>query len=118
MIPRRLFLLLCLSLVTFGQKENPHLLPPEIITNPSKTQDHSAETRKFTGIPSLAVSAKGRLWAVWYTGKTPGEDKNNYVVVSTSSNRGKTWEEVIAIDPDGQGPVRAFDPEVWMDPEG
>ena len=114
----RIFLLVCLSGVTFGQKENPHLLPPEIIRNPSKTQDHSAETRRFTGIPSLAVSAKGRMWAVWYAGPTPGEDKNNYVVVSTSSNGGKTWKEVIVIDPDGPGPVRAFDPEVWMDPEG
>ena len=72
----------------------------------------------FSGISSLAVSPNGHMWAVWYAGITPNEDVNNYVVVSTSSDNGQTWEEVLVIDPDGKGPVRAFDPEVWFDPNG
>jgi len=40
------------------------------------------------------------------------------VVIATSSDQGKTWEEVLAIDPDGSGPVRAFDPQTWIDPSG
>ncbi len=81
-------------------------------------QDHSLESRKFQGIPSLAISSKGQLWATWYAGITPGEDQNNYVVVATSGNDGKTWTEINIIDPDGDGPIRAFDPELWMDPMG
>lgn len=58
------------------------------------------------------------MWAVWYTGITPDEDLNNYVVVATSEDNGNSWEEVLVIDPDGSGPVRAFDPEVWLAPNG
>jgi len=94
------------------------LNPPRIINNLSINENYTSESRKFTGIPSLAVSSGGRMWAVWYAGKTSGEDLNNYVVVSTSGDGGKFWEEVLVIDPDGEGPVRAFDPEVWMDPNG
>lgn len=74
--------------------------------------------RAFTGIPSLAVSTGGRLWATWYAGKTPGEDQNNYVVLSTSGDDGKTWKEVLVVDPDEGGPLRSYDPELWIAPDG
>jgi len=90
--------------------------PPQIITDPGRCHLHAS--RRFQGIPSLAISPKGRLWATWYAGTTPGENRNNYVVVSTSADGGKTWTETVIIDPDGKGPVRAFDPELWVDPTG
>jgi len=64
----------------------------------------------------MAVTKKGRMWATWYAGPTAGEDANNYVVVATSADSGQTWKEVFVIDPDGEGPVRAYDPEIWIDP--
>ncbi len=91
---------------------------PQIIIDPSSNPSYSIENRKFTGIPSLAISPGGQLWSVWYSGKTPGEDLNNYVVVSRSKDNGRTWEEVLLIDPDGDGLVRAFDPEIWLDTSG
>jgi predicted neuraminidase len=96
--------------------EQAYLAPPRIFVGVE--QNHSLKSRKFQGIPSLAISPKGRLWATWYAGNTPGEDQNNYVVVATSGDNGKTWTENIIIDPDNEGPVRAFDPEIWMDPRG
>ncbi len=81
-------------------------------------QNHKLDSRKFQGIPSLAISPEGRFWATWYAGNTPGEDENNYVVVATSGKDGESWTEEIIIDPDGPGPIRAFDPEIWLDPEG
>ncbi|MCM4154213.1 exo-alpha-sialidase [Arenibacter sp. N53] len=102
----------------FGQLDKSFLDPPKLIKNPSSVEYYTPESRKFTGISSLAVSPNGRLWATWYSGITPGEDANNYVVVSTSADNGQTWEEVFVIDSDKQGPVRAFDPEVWIDPAG
>jgi predicted neuraminidase len=103
---------------SFCYAQKSFLDPPEIIKKAEIEKQHSPANRKFTGISSLAVSPKGRMWAVWYAGISPGEDLNNYVVVSTSGDDGKTWEEVLVIDPDGAGPVRAYDPEVWIDPEG
>jgi len=79
---------------------------------------HDLTSRKFQGIPSLAISPNGRLWATWYAGITPDEDQNNYVVVASSGDKGLSWTEKLIIDPDGDGPVRAFDPEIWMDPTG
>lgn len=92
-------------------------LAPKVIQNPADYFRYAEQSRRFTGISSIAVTEKGRLWATWYAGVTPGEDENNYVVLATSDDQGKTWEEVLAIDPDGKGPVRAYDPEVWIDPD-
>ena len=89
-----------------------------LIDNSGSSRKFSPDSRKFSGIPSLAVTPNGRMWAVWYAGVTPGEDINNYVVVATSMDGGDSWEEVLVIDPDGGGPVRTFDPEVWVDPKG
>lgn len=103
---------------TFAQDNTSFLDPPQIIKNSAKNHQHSAEDRKFSGIPSLAISQNGRMWATWYAGVTPAEDSNNYVVVASSGDGGKTWEEVLAIDPDGPGPARSYDPEIWIDPDG
>jgi len=87
------------------------ILPPDAA--------HAVPTRRHEGIPSIAVSEKnGRMWATWYAGPTPGEDSNNYVVLTTSADGGKTWKEALIADPDGAGPVRAFDPEIWYAPDG
>jgi len=113
-------LIICLMFfsISKGQENKPFLNPPQIIKRVAINESHSVESRKFSGISSLAVSPGGRMWCIWYAGPTPGEDLNNYVVLSTSGDNGKTWNEVLIVDPDGEGPVRAFDPEVWIDPNG
>jgi len=93
-----------------------------LIPNPGSTEDYARAKRTCTGVPSIAVSRSGRIWAAWYSGKTPGEIiercPHSYTVVSTSGDGGKTWKEVLAIDPDGAGPLKAYDPRPWIDPEG
>jgi len=80
---------------------------------------HAWPTRKHDGVPSVAVSPKsGRLWATWFCGPTDCEDSNNYVVLVTSTDRGESWKTVLVCDPDGAGPIRAFDPQVWVPPDG
>jgi len=111
-------LVLLVSKMAFSQDDNSFLKPPKLITIPASVEDYTPESRKFTGISSLAVSPEGRIWAVWYAGITPSEDLNNYVVLATSEDHGQNWKEVLVIDPDGSGPFRAFDPEVWIDPDG
>ncbi len=95
-----------------------YLKAPEHILTPADDAYPAVETRRFQGISSLAVTPGGRLWATWYAGPTPDEDENNYVVLATSGDDGKTWHEVKVVDPDGPGPVRAFDPNIWLDPQG
>lgn len=79
---------------------------------------HAVTNRAFTGISSMAVAPNGRLWVTWYAGHTPGEDHNNYVVLATSGDGGQTWKELLTVDPDGEGPRRTFDPELWLAPDG
>jgi predicted neuraminidase len=114
--------LLCLVIlfvtgtVSGGDGAAPGLEPPAHCGPPQA--EHAVTNRAFAGIPSLAVAPQGRLWATWYAGVTPAEDLNNYVVVSTSGDDGASWQEVLVIDPDAGGPVRAFDPELWVAPDG
>jgi predicted neuraminidase len=104
-----------LAFTGFGA-EPAFLAPPQYVGPPQP--QHAVANRAFQGIPSMGVSPRGRLWANWYAGKTPSEDQNNYVVLTTSGDNGATWREVLVVDPDGEGPMRAFDPELWMAPDG
>jgi predicted neuraminidase len=114
----RLMLCLFISVTANSQNIDLFLNAPEVIALPNKEYSYLAINRKFTGIPSLAITKGGTIWATWYAGTTPEEDDNNYVVLSVSNNQGKKWTEKLIIDPDGTGPVRAFDPELWFDPTG
>lgn len=107
-----------MSFMLFSQEKVDFTSPANLIEDPGRSYKFSPDSRKFTGISSLAVAENGRMWAVWYAGVTPGEDYNNYVVVATSIDGGNSWDEVLVVDPDGGGPVRTFDPEVWVDPNG
>jgi hypothetical protein len=87
-----------------------------VITTPGP--EYADEARRWQGIPGLERAASGRLWATWYSGGVT-EDRHNYVLVATSADDGATWSRAkFVIDPDGPGPVRAFDPCLWHDPLG
>ena len=77
---------------------------------------HLPVNRTFQGIPGLAITPSGRLWATWYTG---GHDEGpaNYVTLARSDDGGQTWlDPVLVIDPPGN--VRAYDSVPWLDPLG
>lgn len=89
------------------------LEPVEVITNPEES--YVSAVTEFQGIPGVEITPNGRLWATWYAGGT-GEGPENYVLLITSIDKGKTWSKPIAvIDPPGN--VRAYDPTLWIDPE-
>ena len=108
-----LVLVMCISMLAFAV---PARVAAVVIAPDSF---HAPATRRMSGVPSVAVSPSGRcLWATWYAGKTNGEDSNNYCVLAMSSDEGRTWKEVLIADPDGDGPIRSFDSEVWVAPDG
>lgn len=74
--------------------------------------------RRFQGIPAIERAVTGRLWAAWYGGGA-GEDRYNYVLLATAPGVDGEWSvPLLVVDPDGDGPVRAFDPCLWHDPGG
>lgn len=78
---------------------------------------HAIGRRKHQGIPSVAVSKGGRLWATWYANVNGCETAENFAILATSADNGKTWKEVLIADPDQTGLKRAFDPEIWVTPD-
>jgi len=96
--------------------EDPAAQPPSVDFDPGP--EYADGVRMFQGIPSLERGPSGRLWAVWYGGGVT-EDRHNYVMAVTSGDDGHTWSGLkMVIDPDRDGPVRAFDPCPWLDPDG
>ena len=80
--------------------------------------EHACAARGFQGIPGIARAANGRLWATWYGGGL-SEDQMNYLLLATSAGLDHPWTPPVRVlDPDGPGPVRAFDPCLWHDPSG
>ncbi len=91
-------------------------VPP--VPNFSPGPEYADNVRMFQGIPGIERAANGRLWATWYGGGIT-EDRFNYIMLVTSDDDGKTWSSLkLVLDPDRDGPVRAFDPCLWHDPSG
>jgi len=110
------FAAVCFSAEKSEKASDPAALPPAINFKPGP--EYADSVRMFQGIPSLAGSPNGRLWATWYGGGVT-EDHYNYVMLVTSGDDGQTWLGLkLVIDPDGDGPVRAFDSCPWLDPGG
>jgi predicted neuraminidase len=118
LIPLTLIAALSLSGATLCADEIDKLAAVPPTANYEPGPEYADSVRMFQGIPSLERSPGGRLWATWYGGGIT-EDKYNYIMVVTSGDDGKTWSDLkFVLDPDRDGPVRAFDPCPWLDPNG
>lgn len=93
------------------------LEPPRIITAPGR--EYAKAARGAQGVAAIERSPQGRLWASWYTGKSPRgvESPSSYVVLATSGDEGRTWiDPVLVIQ--AQPRVHTYDPCLWIDPSG
>ena len=85
---------------------------------PAPPTSHSArELRTHQGIPGIERLAGGRLLATWYCGGTC-ECRENYCVLAVSDDDGLSWQEVPAVIDPPSPDVRAFDPTLWLAPNG
>ena len=108
-------LLACVALLAHAERT----VAPVLVGEGKLT--HVAHSRQKAGRPSIERASNGRLWATWFTStQTSHENLNDYVVLATSADGGETWEDVFVADPDlySNNTRRAFDPQVWIDPDG
>jgi predicted neuraminidase len=71
----------------------------------------------WQGIPGLERTAKGRIYVSWFSGGEKEPAPENTVYLSFLDKKGKAFAAPVAI----AGPLngtRAFDPCLWIDPDG
>jgi predicted neuraminidase len=73
--------------------------------------------QSWQGIPGLERTAKGRLYVSWYSGGDKEPSTENRVFLCYSDDNGKNFSKPIQIAGPKNG-ARAFDPTLWIDPEG
>ena len=70
----------------------------------------------------MEISEGGRLWATWFGSNVQAErapyHKDQFSVISTSADGGKTWKEVFVFDPSELLGGSASDPMLWKDLKG
>ncbi|WP_261342568.1 sialidase family protein [Roseimaritima multifibrata] len=83
---------------------------------------HRINLRVFQGCPQVEISEEGRLWATWFGSNIQAERapvmKDQFSVIATSADDGKTWKEVFIFDPSELLGGGASDPILWKDPKG
>lgn len=83
---------------------------------------HRINLRLFQGCPQVEISEGGRLWATWFGSNVQAErapyHHDQFSVISTSGDDGKTWKEVFVFDPNELLGGGASDPLLWKDSQG
>ena len=74
--------------------------------------------RTWQGIPGIERTAKGRVFASWFTGGPKEPAPDNTVVLSYRDDDGKTFTPPEAIALPSSDGTRVFDPTLWIDPKG
>ena len=100
--------------------------PPSLIQVNYEGQEphhkHRINLRIFQGCPQVEISEGGRLWATWFGSNIQAErapyHKDQFSVISTSADGGKTWKEVFVFDPSELLGGGASDPLLWKDAQG
>lgn len=87
-----------------------------LITDKIKFEKFKLNNRFWQGIPSIAITNKGRIFVSFYSGAKT-EDLGNYCLLIRSDDDGKTWSEPIAVSYFGKK-SRAYDSCVWIDTLG
>ena len=81
---------------------------------------YANSSRKYQGVPTLAITKGGRIFVGWCSGGDSEPRMENYDVLHYSDDLGKTWcaRPVVAMESDKARMVHVFDNQVWVDDEG
>ncbi|MAX24626.1 MAG: hypothetical protein CMJ19_08995 [Phycisphaeraceae bacterium] len=92
---------------------DPALLAPKVYI---RQFPDTLKPRQFQGIPGIACTSDQTLWATWYGGGN-NEGPDNYIMLANCPKDGQ-WSEPWLIVRHDVPNVRAFDPTLWVDPQG
>jgi predicted neuraminidase len=89
-----------------------------LIAPAARSADPSPKlVRTWQGIPGLERTPKGRLFVCWFSGGPKEPSPENTVLLARSDDQGHTFTAPVAMArPIGVN--RAFDPALWIDPQG
>ena len=74
--------------------------------------------RTWQGIPGIERTAKGRVFASWFTGGPKEPSPDNTVVLCYSDDGGNTFIQPVAMGRPASDGTRCYDPTLWSDPKG
>ncbi len=95
-----------------------YFLPLALPANSGSTQiKEIIANRSWQGIPGLERTARGRVFASWFTGGPKEPAPENTVLLSWSDDGAKTFTVPQAMGEPKDG-TRCYDPTVWIDPKG
>lgn len=112
----------CLLIAGIAQDYTPMQISPVSLEAPEILQDpkdarYQRGNQLWQGIPGIARAKNGRLWATWYGGSSD-ENEYNWCVLYTSDDEGRSWKGPKTVVHPHREFVRAFDPNLWTDPQG
>jgi hypothetical protein len=90
----------------------------EILQNQSNNPKFMLSTRRWQGIPSIGKDRLGNFYTAWISGGD-GENNVNYITVSLSKNKGRSWiydKLILSVNP--QDSTRLKDPCFFNDKFG
>lgn len=78
-----------------------------------------SEGRLYQGVPTIAATKGGRLFAAWCSGGNAEPRIENFDILYYSDDDGNTWcdKPVVVIESDKTQMIHAFDVQIWVDPE-
>lgn len=82
---------------------------------PAEDAVEAAAERRWQGVPSVAVW-NSRLWVTWYTGGPREPSPDNHIVLASRGEAESDWTVEAIVE--GTEGIRAFDPNLWVDPRG
>lgn len=93
---------------------DPSMVPPTVLIDPGSS--YADSRRVFQGVPTIERTWNGRLCAAWFA-RSKGKGLDCHVLLVFSDDGGRSWSKPkLVIDPPGS--VCAFDPCLWLDPDG
>ena len=89
---------------------------PVCSSQPDGLSAFAPERRLWQGIPSIALSRSGRIFAAYYSGGIT-EQYGNYCVLAQSDDGGASFSDPVAVLYAGEN-ARCYDAALWLDPLG
>lgn len=86
----------------------------------TSNETYAEESRRWQGLPTIAVTEGGRMWCAWQTGDSiEGPDGvDNYNVMYYSDDSGATWSKEYMIWDVPDESIRLTDPRLFTDQFG